>query len=55
MTKRKIFATLGNEVKAKLNKEDYPQEYQGALSVKSKGKNVACRTREESSRLCRIR
>ena len=38
--KRKIFATLGNEVKEKLNKEDYPQEFKGALSVKSMGKNV---------------
>ena len=38
--KRKIFATLGNEVKGKLNKEDYPQEFKGALSVKSMGKNV---------------
>ena len=38
--KRKIFATLGNEVKEKLNKDDYPQEFQGALNVKSDGKHV---------------
>ena len=39
-TKRKIFATLSNEVKEKLNREDYPQEFQGALNVKSKSKYV---------------
>ena len=39
-TKRKIFATLSNEVKAKLNKDDFPQEYQGALNVKSKNNHI---------------
>ena len=35
-TKIKIVATLSNEVKDKLNKENYPADYQKALSLKSK-------------------